>query len=260
MPQPAEPLALCTDDDLGYQRGRTRFLPGAGFAFDESYRLAHLPLVAPEHPLAIPARPGTFYDRGRHPTVTSLVLPVPVEDLLASPAYRDLDAALRAAPFARKIAWMVAERRRPRLHATLCGGLAVGEAPFALDPAQRAALAEIGPITVELRGLFSGNLNLGRLYLRAYPESRGGENVVRILQRRLGRKESDLYVVGLHNLIEELDPDEAAGLDALIAAWWERPILRFRADRLWLLRARDDLVLDGEIGAVVPLASRGGGA
>ena len=167
------PTEFCTEGELGYERSRTRFIPGEELAFDEAYRLAHLPLVAPHHPGVIPARNGAYYDRGRHPRVFSLVLPVPWRLLSESPAYRDLDRELRAASFAPKIAWELAGQRRDRLHATLCGSLAVGqEQPPVITGRQRRELARLGPIRVELRGLFSGNVNIGRLYLRAYPERR----------------------------------------------------------------------------------------
>ena len=234
-------ILLCDDDDLGYRASRTRFAPGAGLALDEAYRLAHLPLVAPHHRKVIAARPGTSYDMGRHATAVSLVLPVPDIDF-------PFQAELEAAPFAAKIAWDIAERRRGKLHATLCGS------PIVLDEAQRQALQDIGPIAVELRGLFSGNINLGRLYLRVYPEKRDGENLLARVQRVLGKRQTGLYLVGLHNLTDDLDAQEAAALAALIERWWDRPIRRWQVDALWLLAARDDLVLDGGVEETISLA------
>ncbi len=195
---------------------------------------------------------------GRHPRVFSLALPVPGAALLGSAACRALEAELRAAPFARKIAWDLLERRLDRLHATICGSLAVGEKP-PLDAPTRDALAAIGPVQVELRGLFSGDINLGRLYLRVHPERRDGADVLRRVQRALGRRETGLYLVGVFNLADDLDAGEAAALGALIERWWDRPLLRFAADRLWLLGATDDLVLDAPIVEDVPLVSSGSG-
>jgi hypothetical protein len=102
--------------------------------------------------------------------------------------------------------------------------------------------------------LFSGNVNRGRLYLRAYPESRRGENVFRQIQRSLGCRETDLYVVGLYNMTDDLDADETAALAALIDRWWDRTILQFEVDHLWLMGSCDDLVLDSTIAETVPLA------
>jgi hypothetical protein len=118
---------------------------------------------------------------------------------------------------------------------------------------QRQELARIGPVHVALRGLFSGNVNRGRLYLRAYPESREGENVFRRIQRSLGCRETDLYVVGLYNLMDDLDAHEAAALASMIDRWWDRTILQFSVDHLWLMGASDDLVLDSAIAEAVPL-------
>jgi hypothetical protein len=231
---------LCSDDELGYRASRTRFVAGEGLPLDESYRLAHLPLVAPHHPGVIVRKPDKHYEMGRHGKVVSLVLPVPDVDHL-------LEAELRAEPFAGKIAWDIANRRRGKLHATLCNS------PVVLDDVQRRELRDLGPITVELRGLFSGDRNLGRLYLRVYPEKRDGENMLRRVQRLLGRPETGLYLVGVHNLIDDLDATEAAALAALIDRWWERPILRWQVDALWLLGSRDDLVLDGGVEEAISL-------
>ncbi len=244
---------FCEDSELGYERSRTRFTSAEGLLLDETYRLAHLPLVAPDHPQVIAAREGSSYVMGRHERVFSLVLPVPGDALVQAPAYRDLDEAMRAASFAGKIAWSLLDRRRSKLHATICGSLSTGEPPT-LDRSRLRDLKGIGPITVELRGLFSGNVNRGRLYLRAYPESRKGENVFRQIQRSLGCRETDLYVVGLYNMTDDLDPPEAAALASLIDRWWDRPILRYEIDHLWLMGATDDLVLDSLIAETVSLA------
>lgn len=243
---------LIGDEDLAYLRSRTAFTAGVGMALDESYRLAHLPLIDPAHPKAIARKDGTHYENGRHPPIYSLV--VPALDLPEAPAYRQLEQELRQARFAGKIAWDLVAERRPKLHATVCGSLSTGTPP-AIDPAARKALARIGPVTMELRGLFSGNVNRGRLYLRLYPERRDGENALHLIQRALGRPSSDLYVVGIWNLSEDLDATEAAALAGLIERWWDRPILRFAADELWLMGAKDDLVLDSEVVETLSLRS-----
>jgi hypothetical protein len=245
-------VAFCQDSELGYVRSRTSFAPGAGLMLDEAYRLAHLPLIAPDHPRIIPAREGKFYTMGHHPRAFSLVLPVPWEALVQSDAYRQLEAGLRAAPFAHKIDWSLLERRRDKLHATICGSLAIEETPE-LDENRRRELTALGPVSVELRGLFSGNINVGRLYLRLYPERRSGVNVLQQIQRTLGRPETDLYLVGIYNFVDDLDPAEASALSAIIDRWWGQSLLRLEADRLWLLGATDDLVLDAAVAETVSL-------
>ncbi|MBD2747188.1 hypothetical protein IC232_10840 [Microvirga sp. BT688] len=249
----SQPASLfCQDSELGYERSRTRFTSGEGLVLDETYRLAHLPLVAPDHPRVISAREGSSYVMGRHERVFSLVLPIPGDLLFGSPAYGALNEALRAAPFAHKIAWDLLDRRKDKLHATICGSLSSGEPPV-LDQGQRQELGKIGPIHVALRGLFSGSVNRGRLYLRAYPENRMGENVFRHIQRSLGCRETDLYVVGLYNLIDDLEADETAALASLIDCWWDCTILQLTVDHLWLMGACDDLVLDSTIAESVSL-------
>ena len=119
-------------------------------------------------------------------------------------------------------------------------------APPAFDDAALRALRDIGPIEIELRGLFSGNVSVGRLYLRVYPESRAGANPLRLAQRALGRPETDLWLVGIYNLLDNLTPGEARELKAILDEWWDVGLLRFTATHLWLLGARDDLVLDGD--------------
>jgi hypothetical protein len=128
----------------------------------------------------------------------SLGLPIPGEVLFGSRACRELEAELKALPFARKIARDLLEKRREKLHATICNSLAIGEELPTFDEAFRRELTRMGPVRVELRGLFSGSVNVGRLYLRVYPERRDGMNVFRHIQRMLGRRETDLYVLTSH--------------------------------------------------------------
>ncbi len=246
-------IEFCDDAELGYLRSRTAFVPGQRLLLDEAYRLAHLPLVAPEHPRTIPGREGSGYEMGRHERIFSLVLPIPWHALRESLAYRQLERELAAQNFSHKLAWDLLDRRGHKLHATICGRLGTGEVPPTLEDSALRELKRIGPVAVELRGLFSGNVNLGRLYLRAYPERREGRNMLRHIQKLLGRPKTDLYVVGLHNLVDDLAVAEASALAALIERWWDRPILRFEADGLWLLGAKDDLVLDSAIAGVVRL-------
>jgi hypothetical protein len=153
----------------------------------------------------------------------------------------------------RKIAWDLVERRRHRLHATLCGSLGHGDVVPAIAEAQRRALAALGPIGVRVRGLFSGNVNVGRLYLACYPERRDGTNMFHAIQRALGRPETDLYVIGVYNLIDDLDPSEARALAGIIDETRDRVIVEIEAEELWLLSARDDLALDSDVAAVIPL-------
>jgi hypothetical protein len=189
---------------------------------------------------------------GRHERIFSLVLPVPPDVLDKSAPYQELECELRHSLFASKIAWDLLAKRRERLHATICGSLSK-DVPYRISDDERAALRRLGPLRVELRGLFSGNINVGRLYLRVYPECRAGANSLRQVQRILGRPETDLFLVGLYNLTDHLEAIEAAALHDLIQRWWHRSILTLDVTALWLLSASDDLVLDARVEDVIAL-------
>jgi len=192
------------------------------------------------------------YNMGRHDRVFSLVLPIAADALWSSPAYRDLERDLRSACFARKIDWSLLDRRKDKLHATICGSLNVGDAPI-LSDAQRRSLVDLGPLQMEVRGLFSGNVNIGRLYLKVYPERANGRNMCQEIQDVLGRPITDLYLVGVFNFTDHLNTVEAAALEKLLLVWWDRSILQVEADQLWLLGATDDLVLDGVVAETIAL-------
>ncbi|MCZ8183391.1 MAG: hypothetical protein O9322_10520 [Beijerinckiaceae bacterium] len=241
-----------TDEALDYRDQATSFPPGGPFLLDEAYRRAHLPLVAPDHPGVIAADPARGYRMGRHVPFWSLVIPVAWPLLAESPGFRTLDAALRNGPLAAKISWDMFEARKAVLHATICGGLAQGTAP-AIGPEERAALDGIRPFDVAIRGLFSGSVNRGRLYLRLYPERIDSDNAIHSVQAALGRPLTALYVLGLYNLVDDLRPDEAGWLAGLLDRFADTPIAIQRVDRLWLMGARDDLALDSEVAEIVRL-------
>jgi hypothetical protein len=240
-------IEFCDDQSLGYRRSLTPLAGDQALTLDASYRLAHLPLVNAQHPDVIAANPDKGYDMGRHARIHSLVLPIPHDLLEQSLDYQELQTAFRTGPLAHKLAWDIIPRRRALLHATLCGSLGAGETQPDLGSDFRNALKAIQPFEVELRGILSGNVNIGRFYFKAYPEMRGGSNCIQTLQNALGRKETDLYLVGLHNLMDHLTQSESRWLLRTVESWWDRPILRFTAKKLWLLSAKDDLVLDARV-------------
>ncbi|MDP3243812.1 MAG: hypothetical protein Q8M69_25585, partial [Reyranella sp.] len=132
---------FCSDSELGYLRSRTRFAPGEKLWLDEAYRLAHLPLIAPDHPDIIHSRPGASYRRGRHERIFSLVLPVPPDALEKSASYQELERDLRHSPFANKVAWDLLPKRRDKLHATICGSRSK-DLPYRISDDARAALRQ----------------------------------------------------------------------------------------------------------------------
>ena len=219
---------------------------GAQLQFDDSYRRAHLPLIAPDHPRVIAEDAARGYAMGVHGMIYSAVLPVPADALEASPHFRALDTLMRRAVFAPKIAWDIVTARREKLHATVCGTLSAASPPVIPDGV-RDALRAHGPFTVELRGLFSGNVNLGRLYFQLYPQARNGTNAIHGVQQALGRAPTQLYLVGMYNFSDELSVAETAALQALLVQWQDRLLLRYVCEEIWILGSRDDLVLDSHI-------------
>jgi hypothetical protein len=79
--------------------------------------------------------------------------------------------------------------------------------------------------------------------------------VFQMIQRLLGRATTDLYVVGLYNLTDHLVPDEAAVLAQIVERWWHIDMPEITVRELWLLSARDDLVLDSRIENHISLLS-----
>jgi hypothetical protein len=244
--------AFVPDAELDYERFATRFEPGAKFIMDEGYRRAHLPLVATHHPGVITEDAARGYQMGRHETVWSLVIPIDWTALSTSDAFRSMHRTLEAGPLRDKIDWVSFEQRRDRLHATIAGSLSRG-APPDIPREWRAAFQAQRPFRAALRGLFSGNINLGRLYLKLYPEMRHGENMIHQLQNAVGRAETGLYVVGLYNLTDDLDAAQTAWLAALIARYQQQDWFECAVTHLHLLGARDDLALDSEVAEVLRL-------
>lgn len=244
--------AYVSDAALDYDRLATRFEPGETLVMDEAYRRAHLPLVAPDHPKVIHEDGARGYRMGRHTTIWSLVVPVEWAALARSGAFCSMHQELVHGPLAAKIDWVSHEKRRHVLHATIAGHLSRG-APPAIADVWRVAFQAQQPFHVALRGVFSGNINLGRLYLKLYPEIRDDRNAVHSLQRALGTQESSLYVVGIYNLTDDLDAAEAAWLAEFIARYRHSDWLEFEVSRLLILGARDDLALDSEVAEEIRL-------
>jgi len=244
---------FCDDERLDYDKSRTAIVETQGLRFDSSYRLAHLPLVAPDHPLVIPTKAGTTYHNGVHDLTYSIVIPVTTGEMSLSESFKTLLGEVKSSKFADKLSWDTYSLRENVLHTTVCGAISTGELPH-IENCVYEKLREIGPFSISIRGLFSGNVNVGRLYLKMYPELRDGENLCHLIQALFDSPKTDLYVVGLFNFVEELDAVEASDLKKILDHWWDIEIARLRVERLWLLKSRDDLVLDGSIDEIIPLS------
>lgn len=232
--------AFCADEDLRYAVSRHRFVPGEAFAMGEDYRLAHLPLIDPDHPRAIASVSGKDYARGRYATPRhALVAHVACEDLRESAIFREIDTALRRGAAAGKIAWETLDKRRDVLHATIAGPV---DAPTA-DGYFAAACewsARTGGGAIRLGGPFVGDRNHGRIYLPVYPEKRAGVDLFADLQRAIGARVSGFYAVGLWHLADDLDAREAAWLAGWLGEWGEATVARFARARLGMLETTDD--------------------
>jgi hypothetical protein len=245
--------SICGDAELDYLRARTPFAPNRGMTLDASYRLAHLPLVAQHHPKVIARQAGKDYVLGRRSVrVFSLVLRIPEDALEKSEPFRRMEAEVRAAPFAKKISWENVEQRKGKLHATICGYLSTGSVPT-IDSRRREALSHIGPIAMDVFGLFSGVVNVGRLYLRLYPERRPEMNAIHEIQTAMGWQRSNLYPIGIYNLVDDLTPVEAEALSNMISRWWGTRLARLEVTSLDVVGAMDDLLLDANFVEGVPL-------
>ena len=235
--------AFCADGDLRYESSRHRFVPGEGFALGADYRLAHLPLIDPTHPKIVVSVPGKDYALGRYATSRhALVAHVATSELLASPAFRELDAALRASALADKVAWETQDKRRDVLHATIAGPVDASTADAYLA-AGNSWLRQKGDIAMRLGGPFVGNRNHGRIYLPVYPEKRDGTDMYADLQRAIGARESGFYAIGLWHLADDLDANEAAWLSVWLDRWGGETVATFAASRLGMLETTDDQAL-----------------
>lgn len=245
-------IVFCDDSQLSYDQFQTKFTDGQGLSFDDAYRLAHLPLVAPDHPLVIAKKPGSSYNRGVHDLVYSIAIPIDTDELLSSKAFIKLYTELNTANFSHKLSWENFAQRKNKLHATICSAISTKQAPK-IEQRVYQQLRAIGPVSIRVRGLFSGNVNIGRLYLKVYPELRDGTNMCHEIQTIFNSPATDLYVVGLFNFVEELNSSEAQELSDILVLWRDVDIILSRFENLWLLKSRDDLVLDGGIEQLISM-------
>jgi hypothetical protein len=245
----------CTAESLAYAASAWSYQSGAPLLFDEAYRVAHLPLVAPEHPAVLSHLAPLDYESGRYRrTRYSLIVPVEAAALQRAPGFQALEHELARQNFAPKIARELLEQRAAKLHLTLAGGLQQSELdvqPLPLVDVLRAH----GPLRYRLGGPFVGAKNHGRIYFPAYPEFGPQGNVFSALQRSMGRPETRLYLLGFYHLREELTPPEAAELHAFLERWAHTTVAELTAASLAIIGTHDDLALDSEI--VVRISAEG---
>ena len=241
------PTRYVAPESLAYSASLWPYEPGARLTFDESYRLGHLPLVAPDHPAVIRSVQHLDYASGRYDARRiSLILPVDADALAASATFQDIQRDLAARSLGGKVAWELSRRRASRLHATLVPGIA--EEDLAGVAARVAEVMETyGPLRYRLGGPFVGTRNRGRIYFTVFPEWIGDGDVFSLLQEALGVPRTRFYVVGYYNLTDELTGEESADLAAFLATWADATVAELTAPSLTLLATHDDLALESEV-------------
>ena len=239
------------DDELRYTE--TQGMLDARLTLDDAYRLAHLPLVNPAHPDVIERKDGTDYDMGTYDRVRiSLVAPVPYRHLDSSATFNRALAELRSSPLGGKIAWDVYERRKDLLHLTICGRLEAKLSAPEID-AVIPAIARHPAFRFRLGGPWIGSMNTGRIYLPVYPERKGPEDSLQLIQRSLNWPETRLYVVGLWNLTDHLDPVETSALKDFLTRYRDTIFSEILVEELWLSTTHDDMALSSQNRNVVRL-------
>jgi hypothetical protein len=240
-----QPVRFCDDTCLNYAFSRRVFKTGDTLEFDTSYRLTHLPLVAPHHPAALQQVADQDYRSGRYATPRySLVVPVRSEALTFSPAFQALEREIRTSSFADKIAWELCERRASKLHASIINDLAETEAESCAAAVARV-LPRLGPVSFRLGGPFIGSKNIGRIYFPAYPQEIHGEDAFALVQDAAGATRTRLYVVGYYHLLDQLDRKETADLGQLIEHWSSKTLAELHVESLVVHVTNDNLALSG---------------
>jgi hypothetical protein len=230
---------------LNYASSRRLFRPGETLDFDTSYRLTHLPLVAPRHPAVIREAPDQDYRNGQYVKPRySLVIPVRPESLTASPAFQAMEREMRTASFASKIAWNLCERRASKLHASIVNDLSEADAEPCASVVARV-LPQLDPLSFRLGGPFVGNRNIGRIYFPAYPQEVAGEDSFALIQEALGTARTRFYGVGYYNLVDQLDPRETADLARFLGEWGPATLAEIQIDSFVVHATNDNLALSG---------------
>jgi hypothetical protein len=229
------------DGELAYTEDSIHRAESAPWALGSMYKVAHLPLVAPNS--ALVDHSDHRYVMGRRNEVAySAVVRVPLACFAGSETWTKAERELREAPFASKIAWDAAGRRANKLHATIAPVAWPKGQPTSTDV--EAALREVGPFRAEIRNLFAGTKNFGRLYTCLYPERRSGNHPLATIQTILGAPVRNFYAVGLFNLIDDLTAAEAAALRGIVDRNWGQCFGEIRVESIEILATKDDLALD----------------
>ena len=177
---------------------------------------------------------------------TSIVLPIDYDVLVSDAKFLQMNDELQRASFNSKIAWPLCDQRKDKLHATLVSGLKSADAACH-QTALIAATANLLPLSFEMKGLFLGKINTGRMYLPVYPQMVSAENFLSKIQIACGSRCSYFYAVDYYNFVEELDADATMELSALLSKWQNTVVSTQPAKALWIMQTNDDLVLSARV-------------
>lgn len=226
--------------DDPYREMRWSPEPGQALVFDEQYRSAQLPLVAPGHPRVLERVPGRDYRFGRYERARVSLVADLGASFLELEVSRLLLERLAASSFADKIAFDLIETRAANLHCTIVGDVQP-------TVAQREDVSRVLHTSAALEpvahGPFVGHFNRGRIYIPVeFVRSRDCA-VVDAVSACFGKGRPTFAAVGLVNLRDELLPDEARDLADLIEdmAEMREPL---PLTRMSWTSTTDDLTLD----------------
>lgn len=213
---------------------------GEGLTFDEQYRAAHLPHVAPDHPRSLARWSSRDYHNGRYQRARVSLVADLGHRFLDQPACRVLIRRLSNSSFARKVDFDLINTRAPNLHCTL-----VGDVPPAPDLRTKANQELVGAqiLTPILHGPFIGRFNRGRIYFPLEFDVIADQRVLDRVSAVFQRDRPNFAAIGLINLKDELDPREAHELVDMLADL-QLTRTRLPISKLSWTSTHDDLTLE----------------
>lgn len=229
-------------DKFSWRLGNEKIL-----RFDDSYRMAHLPLISPKHSLCINQVNNFDYAYGSYGKPRySLIVPIDFETLKSSSAFTSCDTRLRDCSFAKKIDWNLVTKRKNKVHITIASGLLSDEANKILTTAARFVLST-GAIYFQVKGPYVGSKNTGRIYFPVYPENKNGKDVFASIQKAIGFPLTRFYAIGYYNLCDELDEVETTELRYFLNDWCDEILIQSCVKSFDILETHDDLVLNSKV-------------
>lgn len=225
---------------------------GEGLVFDDQYRAAHLPHVAPDHPRSLARWGGRDYHNGRYERARVSLVADLGRRFLDQPACRVLLQRLSNSSFAGKVDFDLINTRAPNLHCTLVGDVHPG-----LDLRTRANQELRGAqiFTPILHGPFIGRFNRGRIYFPLEFDVVADQRVLDRVNAVFKRDRPHFAAVGLVNLRDELDPPEAHQLVDMLADL-QLPRARLPISNLSWTSTHDDLTLEMRRLETIALAAK----